>query len=443
MRNILSATLLLMAGPVVAQTPAPAAPSAPTSAPAAAAPEFTARIGELLTILRGGGDYDAFFAPAFRAQVPKGAFDTVTRQLGDTAGKPVSIASVEQTGSHAGAVIIAYERARVTMRLVVDPAAPHQVTGLRLVGVSSEEASIAAVDAALAALPGTTGLLLSRLDSAGPVTIAGRNASRQFAIGSEFKLVILAALVRDVAAGKRRWDDVVTLDGTPRPAGGWARAAAGTKVSIHELASKMISVSDNSATDILLETVGRTQVEAMMQTVGIAAPARSRPFLSTAELFKLKAVPALADAYLKRDEAGRRAMLANEIAKTPLTAIPATLFADGKPVRIEQLEWFFSPADVVRTLDWIRRHSESGPATDARAILAINPALPAATNSAWAYVGYKGGSEPGVLAMSWLLQAKDGRWYALSASWNDPTNALIDQRFISLMQRAVELAATS
>ena len=445
MRNIVAIASATIAAPVAVQTP-PAVPVSPTPAqPAAAvvtaAPEFTARLDQLLRFLQGSGDFDALFAPSFRAQITKPQLDAVLAQVTQAAGRPQRVASVRMVRPHAGVVVVAAEKAEVTLQVAVDPVAPHQVVALLVSGISAPEASVAAVDAALARLPGTTGFLVARLDADRPVQIVARNADRAFAIGSEFKLVILATLVRDIAAGRRTWDDMVTLDAVERPAGLWSKAAPGTKVSLRDLAGKMISVSDNSATDILLNLAGRKQVEAMMPTVGIAAPAPNRPFLSTAELFKLKAFPALADRYLARDEQGRRAMLAGEIAKTPLNSIPATLFADGKPVRIDRLEWFFSPSDVARMLDWIRRNSDSGPAADVRKILAINPALPPAAAGAWAYAGYKGGSEPGVMAMSWLLQAKDGRWYAVSGSWNDAANAVDQARFASLMQRAVELAA--
>ncbi|MHA6721387.1 serine hydrolase [Sphingomonas sp. RS2018] len=418
----------------LAQTP-PVAATAP-----AASTELRARADDLLAVLKGGGDYDALFADTFRAQVPKPAFDAVRAQVVAGAGQPLAVAAVTASAPFAGSIDIRYERATASFVIALDAAAPHRIIGLRLVGVSTAEATLPAIDAALAALPGTTGLLLTRLGGPKPEPLVARNADRQFAIGSEFKLVILATLVRDLAAGRRRLEDMVTLDGAMRPAGGWSTAAKGTQVSLRDLAAKMISVSGNSATDILLDTLGRREVEGMMTTVGIAAPARSRPFLSTGELFKLKAVPALADKYLAADDAGRRALLAGDIARTPLI-VATGLFADGKPVRIDSLEWFFSPMDVARTLDWIRRNTEAGPAADIRKILSINPALPPATAAKWRYIGYKGGSEPGVMAMSWPLQAQDGGWYALSGSWNDPAKPVDETRFAALMQRAADLAA--
>jgi hypothetical protein len=37
----------------------------------------------------------------------------------------------------------------------------------------------------------------------------------------------------------------------------------------------------------------------------------------------------------------------------------------------------------------------------------------------WQYVGFKGGSEPGVLNMTYLLQSTKGEWYALSVGGNN------------------------
>ena len=37
----------------------------------------------------------------------------------------------------------------------------------------------------------------------------------------------------------------------------------------------------------------------------------------------------------------------------------------------------------------------------------------------WPYVGYKGGSEPGVLFMSFLLQDAQGAWYSINIGGSD------------------------
>lgn len=428
---------LLLAVPASAQTP----PASPASAEAA--PEFRARAQELAGILTGKGDYDGYFSAAFRAQVPREKFDQVNAQLIAANGPFVAVRGIEATSPWSGTVTVEYRDALATMRLAVDPAAPHPVTGLLVTGVTAREKTLGEVSKAIEGLRGTSGFVLAKLGNGAPQVLDQHNADRAFAIGSEFKLVILAELVRATNAGERGWDDPVTLDGVPLPGGGYTSKPAGTKVSLRELATQMISISDNSATDILLRTLGREKVEAMMPVLGIADPARNRPFLGTLELFKLKGVGqgALARRYLALDEAGRRALLAGEIAATPIGAIDQALFKDGKPVLIEQLEWFETPNDLVRVMDWLLRNTEGPKGADARAILSKNPGISPAAAGKWRYVGYKGGSEPGVMAMTLLLQAKNGDWYALSGSWNDPAQEVEQGRFAGLIGRAAELAA--
>src|SRR3546814_6089565 len=93
------------------------------------------------------------------------------------------------------------------------------------------------------------GFILTRLDTPDAPPIAAIEPDRPLAIGSAFKLVILAELVREIAGGKRHWDDPITLDGGDLPGGFYADKAKGTIATIRDLATKMVSVSDNSATD--------------------------------------------------------------------------------------------------------------------------------------------------------------------------------------------------
>ncbi|HZG46313.1 MAG TPA: hypothetical protein VEZ41_08595, partial [Allosphingosinicella sp.] len=75
----------------------------------------------------------------------------------------------------------------------------------------------------------------------------------------------------------------------------------------------------------------------------------------------------------------------------------------------------------------------------AHEILAINPGLGSSVAGRYGYLGYKGGSERGVINMTFLLRTKAGDWYSMAGSWNDPARALDDQKFVALMSRAVAL----
>ncbi|UZK66003.1 serine hydrolase [Sphingomonas sp. M1-B02] len=435
-------SLLLPILALVAPLPAAAQPQsapAPAAAPVRADPALAARARELVAILGGAGDYDALFAPGFRTAIPKAKLDPVNAQLAATGGPIVGIESIEPQTPFSGLVKVAYRNAVASIALVLDPRPPHQVTGLRVLGMSGRERTLDEVAAALRTLPGATGFALAKLGDSTPQLLAFHQPEQRFAIGSAFKLVILAELVRATTANERKWDDLVTLDGSMLPAGGYNLKPKGTQVSLRELATQMISISDNSATDILLKTLGRERVEAMLPVVGAAPDPRNRPFLSTMEMFKLKGIADLAPRYLALDEAGRRRMLDREIADAPALLIRPDLFRDGKPVMIDTLEWYMSPADLVRVMDWLRRNSEGPAGAEARAILSKNPGIPRNVASGWQWVGFKGGSEPGVLNLTLLLQAKDGDWYALTGSWNDPARDVDTLRFVGLIGRAAEL----
>ncbi|MDF1661626.1 MAG: serine hydrolase, partial [Planctomycetota bacterium] len=55
----------------------------------------------------------------------------------------------------------------------------------------------------------------------------------------------------------------------------------------------------------------------------------------------------------------------------------------------------------------------------------------------WSYVGYKGGSEPGVYAFAYLLQRKDGRWFSLAFTLNNSKAKISKQIANNLVRRTI------
>jgi len=433
MRRLLAClAALLLAAPAAAQ-PAPSA--------AQAAPAFEARARELVGILAGTGDYATFFTPGFQTAVPRDKFATVNVQLKASAGAPVAVEGVTLETPYSGTVRVRFEQATLAFLLVVDPAAPHQVSGLRFKGAVAEEKTLDDVTAALRKLPGAAGYAFARLGAGAPALTLQHNADTPLAVGSAFKLVILGELVRATNAGERKWDDLVTLDGGQLPGGGYAFKPAGTKVSLRELATQMISISDNSATDILLATLGREKVEAMLGTIGVKPDPRNVPYLGTLEAFKLKWLDGgkLGERYVALDDAGQRAMLAGEIRAADMAPLLAPRTGPRLPARIDNLEWFFSPADLIRIMDWLRRNTEGAQGANARAVLSKNPGI-SIDKAQYGWVGFKGGSEPGVINLTLLLQGTDGNWYAAAASWNDTAKPVEDARFVGLISALVKFA---
>jgi hypothetical protein len=404
------------------------------------------RARELVPILNGGGDPQATFSKAFLAQVPEARLRNVATSVAQQLGKAIAVTQIIPRDAQRAQLSIAYERGTAHAVLVIAPDAGGQVTGFLIDRVEpSDIAALATLDQvaqAMAQLPGAAGFIVTDV-AAGSEPNVALAPDRPLAIGSTFKLVILAELVRAIDAGERRWSDTVTIGSVELPAGGFHQLAPGTKVTLKRLAEEMISVSDNSATDLLLHELGRRRVEGMLDPIGFSYADANMPFLSTLELFKLKGIDggALGRRYLAASPIERRRMLDGEVARAPGSSIQR-VYAAGRPVMIDSLEWFASPSDLTRAMSWFARHADTPAGAEALRILSINPGPAKAVRASFAYVGYKGGSEPGVISETVLLRDKVARWKVVSATWNDPAAPVDEFRFDALVARALAILAT-
>lgn len=433
MRTVLLAACCLvsaMIAPALAQSAA-----RPTSANAEVPPALKARIDALPALINGTGDFEDYFAPAFKAHIPKAQFDQIGPQLKAQYGAVVKVEKVTPASPYAATVELGFEKGIAIVDIVVDPTPPHRVTGLIFSRVEPRGDSTAKIEAEIRTLPGTAAFGIYALgDGVTPVTeLAG---SQPMPIGSAFKLWILAEATRQVNAGMRKWSDVVTLNERSMPSGITQRWPKGAPVTLHTLATLMISISDNTATDALLHALGRDKVDAIVAQTGVADPAVTLPLLTTMELFQLK-VPAnadLAERWKDADLNGRRKLLIDNRARLAATRIDPSMFAD-KPLALD-VEWFASARDEAAVLNWLR--TKGGRET--LAILGVNPGT--ASAALFDYVGFKGGSEPGVIYTSWLVKTKKGNWYAVTGGWVRKDSAVDERGFAMLMSRLLTQVAT-
>jgi len=397
--------------------------------------ELLARAEQVIALVQGRANPAEMFTPEFLAQVPQTQVRAVTGQLVAQYGAARRVAGIEPQSATAATVHYDFERAIVHMQIVIQPQAPHHIAGLLVTGADMSGDSFTAVLAELRALPGQTSVAIARLGDGAPELIASIEPDRPLAIGSAFKLFILAELSRQIVAGQRHWNDVVVLDRRSIPSGLLQSWPSGSPLTVHTLAALMISQSDNTASDVLLHLAGRENVERMMTTIGVQAAGRNRPILSTLELSAIKtASDAAVAAWRTADEAGRRRLLGSDYASADATRIDLARFT-GAPLHIDSVEWFASAADLVRTMDWLRRNGDE----TARAILAINPGLGSPLTGSLDYVGYKGGSEPGVLNLTWLVRNRAGTWHVVTGSWNNPAAPVQEAQLIGLLSRAIQL----
>jgi len=398
-------------------------------------PALDMRVAELIAAIAGARSYDSYFAPSFRAALAKAKWDAVVTSMTAQMGKPLAIDRLTAVTPFSANLRVRFERGVVNAQIAIDPTPPHQVIGLLFTGPEMAGDSLDKLAADMRALPGTTGLGIYALGEGAPRLLTGIVPDKAMPLGSAFKLWVLGELAREVAAGERKWSDVVPVGPASLPSGITQSWPAGSPVTLQTLATLMISISDNTATDTLVALEGE-RLDGFVTKAGVPGLA---PFLTTRQMFALKS-PANNDLATQwatsLAPSARRKLLDTNAARLRTTPVDPMMFA-GKPAAIDTLEWFASPAETAGMLDWLRREGGDTP----RALLAINPGIDPATRGKFDYVGFKGGSEPGVITLNFLVRRKDGRWLAIAAGWHRGDAGVENDRFVMLMTRALVLLA--
>src|SRR5205807_8905117 len=93
-----------------------------------------------------------------------------------------------------------------------------------------------------------------------------------FAQASSIKITVLAELYRQAQQGKLKLTDLYTVQASDLVPdsdimGGLTPGV--TRITLHDLATMMIAVSDNSATNVLIDRVGMDNVNAMLANAGV------------------------------------------------------------------------------------------------------------------------------------------------------------------------------
>ena len=281
--------------------------------------------------------------------------------------------------------------------------------------------SIESIKEQLSKIPDELSALV--VDDQGNVIFA-HNPDLNMAVGSAFKLYILRALVEKVKAdGAGYMSSVIPIKEGYKslPSGTLHTWPIGTPMSIASLAHLMISVSDNTATDHLLHAIGRKNVERY-------APKSMIPFLSTREMFLLKIGASTEEKqsrYINGDLKARRKVLST-LKRDTLKGVKPLV----TPTLIKELEWITSTRDLCQQILTLGPHPS----------LTINPGL-IQPSTEWESVAFKGGSEPGVLNYTHLVQAKGkARRYCVSTTSNN-TKVSVDQSGLTtLTSRLLEWA---
>ncbi len=253
-----------------------------------------------------------------------------------------------------------------------------------------------------------------------PVT--GIDASTPGPLGSAFKLYVLDALARAIAAGRVSWNQRLTITARNKslPSGVLQNQPDGSAVTVLRAATDMISVSDNTAAGMLIGLLGRAAVEAAARAAGMADPALNVPFLTPSEVFVLKLDdwPALAGRYLALGAAGRQAMLAGTVDRVPVSTLPEAGWT--QPRDVGSIEWFASPADICRVYASLAALAGRPALRPLAGILSLNQGALGLDPGQWLPAWFKGGSEPGVLTLNYLATTRTGRTFVVSELAESP-----------------------
>ncbi|EOT0411780.1 serine hydrolase [Acinetobacter baumannii] len=233
-----------------------------------------------------------------------------------------------------------------------------------------------------------------------PVVV--ENDKTPMAVGSTFKLLVLKAYEDAIKKGELKRETIVSLKEKNRslPTGVLQNLPAGTPVNLELLAQLMIQISDNTATDSLIEVLKKPRIETLSP--------RNSPLLTTRELFQLidPSNEKLRNKFKTGTKSARLEALA-ELDKLPLPSVSSI----GKLATWQDAEWYMSAHEICPLLESV----QDAPALNS----SLNPLF---KNLNWQKIGFKGGSEYGVINFSVIGKTQKGHKVCtvFTANGNEP-----------------------
>jgi hypothetical protein len=309
------------------------------------------------------------------------------------------------------------------------------IAGLKLAPVLAT--SWTQIDQTLHALAPSVSFLAARVVNGSCHPMHQLASSTPRPLASEFKLFVLGALAHDIATGRVTWNQELTVEdrlksvGNAPGSGSLQFSPTGTKVTVQEAATKMISISDNTAADMLINLVGRSAVESQVQHWS-STPGLDVPFLTTREMILLHYVdyPMLANGYLTRSPIEREEFLRSSVDPLPLSEVQEST----EPRSIDKIEWFGSPDDICRAFVGLRELSHQSRLAPMASIFSVNTGSLGLDRSQWPTVWFKGGSEPGVLTLGYMATNSKGQAFVVSAMLSSATAALAPATTLALLE---------
>lgn len=420
--------------------------SSSTSVPPPAGEEapLAVRLAWLAEVFEAGDlteqEYRSTFTSEYTSNVDFEEFRAVVSEIA-ARGRGWDLPEYERRETYsATAVIRSADGTGIRVDITVESTIPHLISGLRLQPAESPRLDDppADLESLGGRLEGLVPLYLFQvLELAGGEcrAVHSDGVEGPVPVGTTLAWYVLAAITEAVEAGELAWDDEVEVEEDLKsvPTGILHRQPAGTTLSLREFAELMIAFADNTAFDHLLALVGREAVEESLTRYGMTEPGVNRPFPSTRQITAVKLSPdeELAAAWDGGSPQDRERALA-AVADVAAADLPVASFVS--PRYPDSVGWFATAADLCRLLGHL---VALGPPVSQ--ILAINPGIP--PDGDYQVIAFKGAAEPGMVAMTWLIELEGSGRRVVIGSVVDPENAFDRLEATLLLARGRDLAA--
>ena len=377
-----------------------------------ATPAFTQQLGEedLLKLLVTEDEFDeSWFSQDFRDVLLPSQLQAELTELLTGAGE------FESLSGENGEYSLVFEEVMVTAQITLNEQG--EIDTVLFDHPTPRLTDLAELKEQLLELPGETALLIEHNGE----ELVAHNADSQLGVASAFKLAVLASVIDETENGDLSSETVVAIEDEHRtlPSGILQDWPDGTPVTVEALLVKMMSLSDNTATDALMSLVGRDAIDRHNATP---------PTITTREFFVLTDPENadLAERWKDADDADQRAELLSETAEydLPETAV----FPDGPPDT--DLGWRFSAEELAALAETAAGHEAAS----------VNPGVASGTD--WERIVYKDGYVPGVAAevVHGVSETEAGEEsYTAVLIWNEDEDDVRRMKLRGLAQSAVQI----
>lgn len=291
-------------------------------------------------------------------------------------------------------------------------------------------------------------LLVARIGSNNQcTTVVESNSTSLHATGSQFKLWVMGAVASAVASNTITTAQLVPMVASKLALAGTINSEpVGTQFPVSDLATLMIGISDNTATDLLHGLVGRDLIDQVITDYGVAQPLVLTPLLDISEQFSLYySFPlATAQSYVNGTEVFQANFLQTQIA--PLLPVMGGAYANTSI--LTSGTWRATPMDICAAFAHLRRLPQGSDAMDlVNRAMGSETAQPDVRNY-WDRVWYKGGSLSSaagyhVLTHAWMLENTGQDPYVVVAMSNSDAGGIDEYRVQSITGRILELVRTT